>query len=139
MKGFMKHDMDIRIYYEDTDAGGIVYYANYMKFAERGRSEFLRQLGFENNVLSEQENILFVVCHLEADYRHPAKLDDLIRVQTTMYETGNASFTMNQEMSCGDKTLFNMRVKLACVNLQGRPVRLPDHLRQILDQHTERK
>lgn len=126
---------DYRIYYEDTDAGGIVYYANYMKFAERGRTEALRTLGFENSALAEREGVLFVVRHLEADYLRPARLDDIITVKTAIAGTSRASFTMDQVISCGEVMLFHMRVKLACINLQGRPARLPDHLRQMLDGH----
>ena len=129
----MIYKLPIRVYYEDTDAGGVVYYANYLKFAERGRSEFLRALGFENKALMEQEEILFVVGHLEADYLASARLDDMLTLETAVSETGNASFSMKQRVFCGEKLLFVMTVKLVCVNLQGRPVRLPAKLKEVLD------
>ncbi len=130
-------EIQMRVYYEDTDAGGIVYYANYFKFAERGRTEFLRSRGFANTSLRETEGLIFVVAHLEADYRSPARLDDLLTVRTQVSELGNASFTMKQGVFCGEKPLCDMSVTLACVNMQGRSMRLPDNLRTILNESGE--
>lgn len=124
----------VRVYYEDTDAGGIVYYANYLKYAERGRTELLRSLGFENKALMESSNLLFVVRHLEADYMSGAKLDDLLDIHTSVVEIRNASFTMYQTVSRSGEILFTLRVKLACINTDGRPVRAPDNLKTALAQ-----
>lgn len=128
----MNHIHQIRVYYEDTDAGGIVYYANYLKYAERGRTEYLRAHGFENKALMDGEGVMFVVHHLEADFREPARLDDLLDVHTSVSEIRNVGFTMTQEIRRGKSPIFNMKVDLACVNKEGRPVRLPKGLKEAL-------
>ena len=125
-------DTAFRIYYEDTDAGGIVYYANYLKFAERARTELLRSLGFENKSLMDQDGILFVVRRIEADYHASARLDDMVTVRTGAIQIKNSSFTMKQEFYCGGTLLCSLLVQLVCVNLQKRPVRVPENLRQAL-------
>src|SRR5471032_1766224 len=91
-------NLSLRVYYEDTDAGGVVYHANYLKFCERGRTELLRALGFSNKSLSEQRGLLFVVRKLEADYLLPAFLEDELEVRTVIAEIKNASFSMRQEV-----------------------------------------
>jgi len=124
--------MDIRVYYEDTDAGGIVYYANYLKFCERGRTELLRSAGFENKPLMEREGFIFVVRHLEADYLASAYLDDILRVDTSVEKLKNASFVMKQSIFRHDTRLFEMLVTLVCVGTNGKPIRLPENLREAL-------
>ncbi|MCS5586757.1 MAG: YbgC/FadM family acyl-CoA thioesterase, partial [Gammaproteobacteria bacterium] len=84
-------EISVRVYYEDTDSGGVVYYANYLKFIERGRSEFLRDLGFEQDDLVETCNVIFAVRSINADYRLPAKFNDLLSVQTSIEKVGRAS------------------------------------------------
>jgi len=126
------HSHQIRVYYEDTDAAGIVYYANYLKYAERGRTEFLRALGFENKALMDTAGVVFVVHHIEADYHTPAQLDDLLEMQTEVSETRSAGFTMIQRIVRGKSRIFDMKVDLACVNKGGRPVRLPTDLKEVL-------
>ena len=128
----MSYNFQIRVYYEDTDAGGIVYYANYLKYTERARTEYLRAHGFENKALLDDEGVMFVVHHLEADYREPARLDDLLEIRTDVSEIRNADFTMVQEIRRGKSPIFNMKVDLACVNKEGRPVRLPKGLKEAL-------
>lgn len=128
----MAHQLDIRVYYEDTDAGGIVYYANYLKFCERGRTELLRSAGFENKPLMEREGFIFVVRHLEADYLASAYLDDILTVNTSVDLLKNASFVMKQSIFRHDVKLFEMTVTLVCVGTNGKPVRLPDNLRRAL-------
>lgn len=125
--------MNIRIYYEDTDAGGIVYYANYLKFCERGRTELLRSAGFENKPLMEREGFIFVVRHLEADYLASAYLDDILNVNTSVELLKNASFIMKQTIFRHDVKLFEMTVTLVCVGTNGKPVRLPQNLREALE------
>lgn len=127
------HKLDIRIYYEDTDAGGIVYYANYLKFCERGRTELLRSAGFENKPLMEREGFIFVVRHLEADYLASAYLDDILSVNTSVELLKNASFIMKQTIFRHDVKLFEMTVTLVCVGTNGKPVRLPQNLREALE------
>jgi acyl-CoA thioester hydrolase len=126
------HTLPVRVYYEDTDAGGIVFYANYLKFAERGRTEYLRAAGFENKSLMDDEGILFVVRRLEADYLKPAELDDVLSVITEAGEVKNSSFAMKQSIFRDNVLLCEMNVMLVCVNLQGRPVRVPETLKQKL-------
>jgi len=128
----ISQDLPIRVYYEDTDAGGVVFYANYLKFAERGRTELLRSAGFENKSLMDNEGILFVVHRVEADYLGPARLDDVLTVKTVVDTIGNSSFTMKQSVLRGDKILCDMSIRLVCVTLEGRPVRVPDHLKKAL-------
>lgn len=127
-----EHSVAYRVYYEDTDAGGVVFYANYLKFAERGRTELLRAAGLENRALFEEQGVLFVVRRLNADYLKPARLDDLLTVKTMVKAVNNASFDMNQAIFCHDSLIFSMDITLVCVNSDGRPVRLPDSLRSRL-------
>lgn len=124
----------VRIYYEDTDAGGIVYYANYLKFAERARTEFLRYIG-TNPQQDALENDMcgFVVRHLEIDYRASAKLDDFLSVSCKLTEEGGAFAVMHQEICRGDEVLAAIDIKVVYVSLQRkRPIRIPDHIRSKL-------
>lgn len=127
------HSIPVRVYYEDTDAGGIVFYANYLKFCERGRTEYLRFCGFEHKQLRDEKGLIFVVRRLEADYLQPAHLDDELSVHTSVGEVKNASFAMRQEVTRGKTTVFGMTVWLVCINLEGRPVRLPGELKKALE------
>jgi len=120
----------IRIYYEDTDAGEIVYYANYLKFAERARTEFLRYFDIRQSELLERDRIAFAVRRAEADYRKPAKLDDLLEVHTRLVKLGGASLEMEQELKRGQETLVQVKVRIACIHLEGRPVPIPAPIRQ---------
>lgn len=129
------HSIDFRVYYEDTDAGGVVYYANYLKFAERGRTELLREAGFENRTLHEREGVLFVVRRLNADYHRSARLDDLLRVKTSVKTVNNASFEMNQAIFRHDSLLFSMDITLVCINIEGKPVRLSEELKSWLNDY----
>lgn len=128
----MSNQINIRVYYEDTDAGGIVYYANYLKFAERGRTEYLREKNLENSALMEQNGVLFVVRHVAADYLYPARLDDMLRVETKIAEIKNASLIMTQSIFCHDRLLFKMDVVLACVDLDGKLIKLPAIVKETL-------
>jgi len=124
--------LPVRVYYEDTDAGGVVYYANYLKFAERARTEMLRHLGLENSVLQDEDDIALVVRHLEADYRQPAKLDDLLNVHMTLNKIGGASLDGTQRIMCGDNLLVSIKIKIGCMKLSGGPARLPEKIRILL-------
>lgn len=121
-----------RVYYEDTDAGGIVYYANYLKFAERARTELLRSLGFEQQKLRKEQHIGFVVRRLEVDYRRPARLDDTLLIETRVHALKPASLRMVQWVMCGEQVLVRLDVHLACLRQDGRPVRVPDDLSKAL-------
>ena len=106
-----------RVYYEDTDAGGVVFYANYLKFIERGRTEYLRELGFEQSIQAKEKNLVFVVKSLSADYLSPAFLDDMIEVQTSIKLINNASLIFAQKILNIEKNtvLFKAEVKVVSV------------------------
>jgi acyl-CoA thioester hydrolase len=126
----------VRIYYEDTDAGGVVYYANYLRFCERARSEWLRVLGFGQQQLLAAGGPLFVVRSVRADYLAPARLDDNLTVVSTMHDLKNVSVLFFQRIFREDKLLFTAEVKIVPVSLgSGRPVPWPDAVRsQFQDQ-----
>ncbi|WP_419799199.1 MAG: tol-pal system-associated acyl-CoA thioesterase [Terasakiella sp.] len=121
----------IRVYYEDTDAGEIVYYANYLKFAERARTEFLRYFNIHQSELLEKDRIAFAVRRAEADYRKPAKLDDFLEVHTRLVKLGGASLEMEQVLKRGEDTLVHVKVRIACIHLEGRPVPIPHDIKQV--------
>ena len=123
------HEIAFRAYYEETDAGGVVYHSNYLKFAERGRTEFLRSVGFENPVLRQDHGVRFLVRRAELEYLAPAFLDDLLSVFTAIESVKNTSFVMKQAVFCHNRLLCFMRVVLVCVDESGRPVRLPSNVR----------
>lgn len=123
------HDFPIRIYYDDTDAGGVVYYANYLKFVERARTEYLRALGFENSKIRHDFGIIIVVKSVEADYLSPARLDDVLTIQTRLLTVKNTSFVMEQKAIKNEACIFKMTIVLVCVNEEGRPTKMPDVLK----------
>ncbi|MBQ8464545.1 MAG: tol-pal system-associated acyl-CoA thioesterase [Alphaproteobacteria bacterium] len=124
--------LPIRVYYEDTDAGGIVYYANYLKFAERARTEYIRALGCTQSEALEEDKCGFTVRHVEIDYKKPAKLDDELIVTCVLGEIKGATAIMHQEVLRGDDLLAVIDVKVAYVNLARlRPVRIPEWLVKI--------
>jgi acyl-CoA thioester hydrolase len=114
-----------RVYYEDTDAGGVVYYANYLRFAERARTDFLRQHKIIQSELLEKRDIAFVVHSLSAQFHAPARLDDLLDVSVIITETKTASIVMQQEISLKGKKIFSLNVTIVCVNAAMKPLRLP--------------
>jgi acyl-CoA thioester hydrolase len=128
----MPHRFACRVYYEDTDLAGIVYYANYLKFIERGRSEWLRSLGFDQSLLKAQEGIVFAVRRVEADYLMPARFDDELTVETALADLTGARITLRQDVLRGAVLLFRAQVTLAALTATGRPARLPAELRRHL-------
>lgn len=133
------HVLTVRVYYEDTDAGGVVYYANYLKFAERARSAMLRLGGWENRRLGEAaypgqtEPVLFVMRAFAVDYVRAAKLDDLIAVRTRVSRIGGATLEMAQTVVRGEDVLVEAAAKLACVSATSlKPARIPEALRRDL-------
>lgn len=116
---------DVRVYYEDTDAGGIVYYANYLKFYERARTEWLRRLAIGQQALLEQHGVMFVVKSASAEYHAPAKLDDVLQITLSIEKLGRASILFVQEAWCGKRLLNTARVKVGCVDTAMRPSALP--------------
>lgn len=128
------HQMPVRIYFEDTDSGGIVYYANYLKYAERARTELLRSLGIESGQMMHEFGIGLAVRRCHAEYLKPAVLDDEVLVQTTLQKVGGASIALRQIVTRGDDELVQMDVKLGCINFEsGRPAALPKNVRYALD------
>ena len=128
----MTHHHDLRVYYEDTDLAGIVYYANYLKFIERGRSEYVRALGIDQTRLREAQGIVFAVRRVEADYLVPARFDDLLTVTTAVVELGGARIVMDQQVTRGGAVLFSARVTLVCLGADGRAARMPAEVRAAL-------
>ena len=124
--------MEFRIYYEDTDAGGVVYHARYLGFFERGRTEFFRDRGLSVQQL-HAEGRLFPVVRMEIDFRYPARLDELVRVETKLAEAGKTSFTMIQQLLRAEdgKLLAEGVVTLVCVDKEMKPKRLPLILKEI--------
>lgn len=122
----------VRVFYEDTDAAGIVYYANYLKFAERARTEWLRQLGFDHIRLKRDHGLVFAVRRASADYIKPARLDDLLDVRTAVTKVAGATVEMAQDVYLGDTHLVAVQVKLACLDSAGAPMRMPADLRQVM-------
>jgi len=123
--------LPIRVYYEDTDSGGVVYYANYLKFMERTRTEWLRSLGFEQDALRRDQGLLFAVRRAEIDYHKPALFNDLLRVTAVLSGSGGASLDFEHHVLRDvDGTLCcRGRVKVACLNEKNlRPQRIPDKL-----------
>ena len=124
----MSHRLTLRVYYEDTDLAGIVYYANYLKFIERGRSEWLRDLGIDQVALKQDAGLVFAVRRIEADYLSPARFDDLLEIETALHAIGAARIVVDQTVTHGGRTLFSARVTIACLDARGRPTRLPADL-----------
>lgn len=126
------HSLSVRVYYEDTDLAGIVYYANYLKFIERARSEWLRALGVDQAAMKAENGWVFAVRRVEADYLRPARFDDLLAVETTLTGITAARIVLDQTVRRDGMTLFLARVTVACLDAGGRPVRLPRSLVQAL-------
>ena len=127
----MTHSVTYRVYYEDTDAGGIMYHGNFINFCERARTEFIGALGLTNYQLKEN-NAMAVVRHIEADYRLPAYLENYLRIETEILEIKNSSFILKQTIFRDEDTLFVMKVVLVCINDKLRPIRIPEVLKNIL-------
>jgi acyl-CoA thioester hydrolase len=124
------HRMTLRVYYEDTDAAGIVYYANYLRFIERGRTELLRTLGHDQNVLMKQ-NVAFAVRAVSAEYLKPAVLDDLLTIETAVGSLARAQMIFVQRVRRGEEPLFDAQVRIACIDpVRGKPIRIPDAIRK---------
>jgi len=121
----MSSKLDVRIYYEDTDHGGIVYHANYLKFMERGRTEYLRELGFEQSHLSKNEDTVFALSRTDIHYLRPAYFDDLICVHTEMVKVKGARIYFKQKVVRGDVSLVEGDILVACMSKLGKPKRVP--------------
>jgi acyl-CoA thioester hydrolase len=128
----MPHRFKIRVYYEDTDLAGIVYYANYLKFIERARTEFVRDLGIDQGLLRDNTGIVFAVRRIEADYLSPARFDDLLVAETEVEALSPARIVLIQRVSRDGTLLFDARVTLVALGPGGRAARLPAEVRAVL-------
>lgn len=126
------HVLPVRVYYEDTDAGGIVYYANYLKFAERARTEMLRLLGINQSEMAQRYGMAFAVRDCAIDYRRPARLDDLIEVRSRLIALAAATISAVQSIWRDTEELARLELRVACLRRDGRPARIPAPVRQAL-------
>ena len=126
------HRFPLRVYYEDTDAAGVVYYANYLKFAERARTEALRQLGWGQSQMKAQHGVVFVVHQCAAKFLQPARLDDALVVHTAVQRLGRARLSMLQKLYRNGTLLVTMEVDLAIVDADLRPARTPKEVHAAL-------
>jgi acyl-CoA thioester hydrolase len=128
------HRYQVRVYYEDTDAGGVVYHASYLRFAERARTEALRDLGIPHAELLERFSLMFMVRRMEVDYLRPARVDDLLRIDTEVLAVGGASAELRQTVRGPRGECVALRLRLACVRTDGgnKPGRLPPRWRGVL-------
>jgi acyl-CoA thioester hydrolase len=127
------HIYPVRVFFEDTDAGGVVYHASYLRFAERARTEMMRLIGIEHTRLIEREGVVFTVRRVEIDYLRPARLDDLLEVRTRLLEVHGASILAEQTVRRGAEEIARAVLRLALIGRGGRPARIPPVLRQALD------
>ena len=126
------HTWPLRVYYEDTDAAGVVYYANYLKFAERARTEMLHQANIDQMRLRDEHGVVFAVRACNADYQKPARLGDEIVVETAVGKVGGASIALRQSVMKDGVNLVVMQITLVCMNSDGRATRIPQEVRAVL-------
>ena len=122
-----------KIYYEDTDAGGVVYYANYLKFLERARSEAIYSLGISNTEILDKEGAIIIVKSCNIEYKKPAKFEDEIEIVSKISEVKNSSFKMLQVIKKKSDIISVAEVVLVTVNKKGKPVRIPSLLKKLID------
>lgn len=124
------HRFPIRVYYEDTDMAGIVYHANYLRYIERARSDWVREIGIDQLAMKEA-GVVFAVRRVEADYLQPARFDEALEVQTTLIQLTPARMVMRQQVRRGDDMVFAADVTIACIGPGGKPTRVPAELRSM--------
>ena len=129
----MKHSLPIKVYYEDTDLAGIVYYANYLKFIERGRSQLVWDAGIDQSAM-KSAGIVFVVRHVEADFLAAAKFEDDLTVETEMLPQSGVKIFFNQTVMRNGQAVFAAKVTVVCMSLEGKPTRLPTEIQEKLQQ-----
>ena len=129
----MLHRFDLRVYYEDTDLAGIVYYANYLKFIERGRSEWVRERGVDQVALQRDLGLVFAVRRIEADFLRPARFDDQLTVVTECKAIGGARIDLRQQVVRREAALFTALVTLVCMSTDGRASRVPAAVRAAIN------
>ena len=122
-----------KVYYEDTDSGGVVYYANYLKFIERARTNLIQELGFSLKSLSEKYNCHFVVKNIYCNYIQSAKLEDELSIKTKFIDIKKASFELEQNIYKNDKEIFKSKVLMVNINSTGKPIKIPDSLSSVIN------
>ena len=127
------YQLKIKVYYEDTDSGGVVYYANYLKFIERARTNLIQELGFSLSSLSEKYDCHFVVKNIECNYAQSAKLEDELSIRTKFIEIKKASFKLEQIIYREDKAIFESEVLMVNINSKGKPSKIPDPLISVIN------
>lgn len=127
----MKHTFPIRVYYEDTDMGGVVYHANYLRYIERARSDWVRNLGNDQNAMRDA-GIVWVVRRVEADYLASARFDDELLIETEVVAISGVRLTMAQVIKRGEVEIFRATVTAVCINRDGKPIRLPAEIRALM-------
>lgn len=125
----MTHRFPLRVYYEDTDFGGIVYYANYLKFIERARSEWVREMGLDQKLMKARDGVVFAVRRVEADYLAPAHYDDELVVISAVVQATAARWIVDQHVTRSGEVVFQARVTIVAIGENGQPTRLPAELR----------
>ena len=125
------YEYKFKIYYEDTDSGGVVYYANYLKFIERARSEIIKSLGFSNTNLREKFNLFFIVKYCNINYKKPAKLEDELIVFTSVVSLSKTSLVMKQDVKRHDDLVVEAEVCLVAVDMEGKPTKIPEELKKL--------
>ena len=128
-----KFNFTVKVYYEDTDSGGVVYYANYLKFLERARSEAIYTLGFTNSGLLEKYNILLIVKSCNIEYKKPAKFEDKINIISEVISFTKTSFTMKQCILRNNELITEANVHIVIVDKNGKPSKIPEELKQKLE------
>ena len=125
-------NFSVRVYYEDTDSGGVVYYANYLKFTERARTNMIQDLGFTLNQLHDDHDCIFIVKKVNCEYLQSAKLEDFLEVQSSIIQVKNASFELEQNILRDGKIIFQSNIIMVCVNSQGQPKKIPEKISSLL-------
>ena len=124
-------EFKLKIYYEDTDSGGVVYYANYLKFTERARTNLINDLGYSLKKLNDDHDCLFIVKKLNCDYLHSAKLEDELIVQSKFLKINNASFELEQNILRNNQIIFTSEIIMVCVSPLGQPKKIPQDLKSL--------
>ena len=122
----------VKVYYEDTDSGGVVYYANYLKFTERARTNMIQELGFKLNQLKDDYDCLFIVKKVNCEYLQSTKLEDILEVHSKIIQVKNASFELEQNIYRNNKIIFQSNIIMVCVNTKGKPKKIPENIALLL-------
>ena len=129
------HYFPVRVYFADTDAAGMVYHATYFEFAERARTEMMRIVGFNHADLRKRLGLLLGVRACDAEYLRAARLDDLLEVRSNLEELAGASMRLRQDVWRGDEEIARMTIRLACIGADGKPARIPDEMRESIQDY----